>query len=130
MPSQILTCPIVGAYFRPPARVVLSHLPLGTPLELDPEPENEHDPNAIAVYVSMEQLAKIDWEPYNDELMSCGSSPAGLINEEYPDALHLGYIPRTHNVAFLGALAASPSHRATLAALPDGKPAVRLELPE
>ena len=45
-----LLVPLVGAYFRPPAQQLLRHLPSGTELVLEPEPENPHDPNAIAVY--------------------------------------------------------------------------------
>lgn len=48
-----LTIPLVGQNFRPPARQVLTVLPLGTELHLRTEPENEYDPNAVRVEVDM-----------------------------------------------------------------------------
>lgn len=44
---------LVGMHFRPPAKEVLSVLPLGTSLILQPEPENQYDMNAVAVLIDM-----------------------------------------------------------------------------
>lgn len=43
---------LVGMHFRPPAKTLLASLPSGTPLRLQPEPENPYDPLAVAVFVS------------------------------------------------------------------------------
>lgn len=48
-----LSIALVGMAFRPPAKEVLSVLPLGMPLILHPEPDNSYDPNAIAVLVDL-----------------------------------------------------------------------------
>jgi len=48
-----LTIPLVGAGFRPPAKQVLTVLPLGFELSLKAEPDNEYDPNAVAVFADM-----------------------------------------------------------------------------
>jgi len=47
-----LTSLLVGMHFRPPAKTLLASLPSGTPLRLQPEPENPFDPLAVAVFVS------------------------------------------------------------------------------
>lgn len=46
-----LTSLLVGMHFRPPAKTLLASLPSGTPLRLQPEPENPYDPLAVAVFV-------------------------------------------------------------------------------
>lgn len=42
---------LVGAHFVPPAKFFLEHLPAGTSLRLEPDPENPYDENAIVVMV-------------------------------------------------------------------------------
>lgn len=56
MPMNKLEIPISGQNFRPPARQVLSILPLGFPLELRPEPNNEFDEWAVRVIADMAEL--------------------------------------------------------------------------
>src|SRR5215470_971521 len=50
-----LTIPLVGAGFRPPARQIISVLPIGTPLLVHHDLNNEYDSNAVAVHVDMSQ---------------------------------------------------------------------------
>lgn len=51
--TQTTSVALVGMHFRPPAKEVLSVLPLNTTLILRPEPENQYDMNAVAVLVDM-----------------------------------------------------------------------------
>jgi hypothetical protein len=89
------TFPIVGAFFRPPAKAILEVLSSGSPLILRPEPDNPSDPNAIQVWVTRATLAA---------LSASASARLGetgpLFGHELADILaapehHLGYIPRT-----------------------------------
>lgn len=87
------TLPIVGSYYRPPAKAILEVLAQGTMLELCPEPDNPTDPNAIQVWVSS---ASIPEGPAQDKL----ASSAPLWGFELSEILaqekwHLGYVPRT-----------------------------------
>ena len=75
-----LILPIVGSRFHPPAPAILAALPVGHPLELRPEPENPHDQNVIAVWITGLPLPAI--------LALNGDGL--LVLDEY----HLGYIPR------------------------------------
>lgn len=141
-----LTFPIVGAYFRPPAKLLLSILPTGTPLALDPEPSNPYDENAVAIYwhppdgpLSTPFFSYYShlWESLQairEDLLGRGFCPEDIMSAE---SWHLGYLPASGkptcrggpgNVEALAALAGSPSHSATLAFLPDGSPAVTLHL--
>lgn len=43
--------PIVGMFYRPPAKALMDVLRNGTPLTLIAEPDNDFDPNAIAVWL-------------------------------------------------------------------------------
>lgn len=47
-----LSCPIVGSHFYPPAKLLLSNIPLYFPLGLRPEPLNPYDPNATEVWLN------------------------------------------------------------------------------
>jgi hypothetical protein len=50
------TLPIVGLWFKPPAMKLVKLLPLNTNLELIHEPNNQVDPNAVAVWLTVEDL--------------------------------------------------------------------------
>lgn len=82
---------IVGAHFRPPAKVVLHNLAVGTELQLIPEPDNPHDPNAIAVHLDPNNIAEDLREDMDNALASQASSMDALLEME---TVHLGYIPR------------------------------------
>jgi hypothetical protein len=81
--------PIVGARFHPPAQAILCTLPVGTELELLPEPTNPYDANAIMVYVSGEAV------PASEELDSLASGyGTNSVKIRETPYHHLGYIPR------------------------------------
>lgn len=121
--------PIVGSYYRPPAKAILSVLPVGTALTLRPEPENKVDRNAIAVWIASADVP----ESCHGSLMLAGADTGFRIsadgdraedNEDFlntillQDEWHLGYVPAV--------LAAQMHLRgdtpATLAFTLDGKP--------
>lgn len=98
MPSY----PIVGSYYRPPAKAILSALPVETKLTLRPEPENKIDRNAIAVWI---QTCEIPEASHNQIQLSGGDSGFRVGDERaesfehYLELIlsepewHLGYIP-------------------------------------
>lgn len=50
--TRTLTSILVGSHFVPPAKIIIEHLPSGTPLSLTPDPENPYDEHAIRVSVA------------------------------------------------------------------------------
>lgn len=94
------TSPMVGMKFRPPALGILSSLPLDFPLFALREPGNPHDPNAIAAYVSTEDLLSILSE---DQLEALSNNIEGFSfavqNEDFENNLtdaenwQIGYFP-------------------------------------
>lgn len=92
-----LTTPIVGVQFRPPSALLLRVLPIGHPLILEAEPDNEHDPDAIRVLLSHTTL------DLDNEQIAQILSNAHLSNQAATDdwvikqVLHLGYVARSGN---------------------------------
>lgn len=85
---------IVGAFYRPPAQGLLKVMPSGCPLSVIHDSENEHDANAMAVFIntsdldfkSEEQRLKLD-----EAVAEYGFS----IDEVYQkEAWQLGFIPK------------------------------------
>lgn len=85
------TLPIVGAFFRPPAKILLEHLAVGTPLTLLAEPTNAFDPNAIAVWVNTADIPSAAHASLEQALPSAGFSLDDILGQS---AVHLGYIPK------------------------------------
>ena len=85
------TFKIVGAHFRPPAKTVLFNLPVGTELELIPEPTNPYDANAIAVHLRPENIPEEVREDLDNALANNASSMDQPLAME---TVHLGYIPK------------------------------------
>lgn len=117
------TLPIVGSYFRPPAKIVLDHLPIDCPMFLRAEPSNEYDPNAIAVWLDTSAI------PESSELETAlagfGTTIAFLQQQE---AMHVGYVPR-EKAAVLRALGFPDAIDvpATFSVSVNGAPRVRFE---
>lgn len=83
--------PIVGASFRPPAQEILAALSVGAQLELEAEPDNPHDPNAIAVWIWVEDIPSKTLASLDDgRLKKHNMIITDLTNRR---AWHLGYIP-------------------------------------
>ena len=86
--------PIVGMYFSPPAQLIVDNLPVGAKLYLTPEPDNLHDPNAVAVWVKTEEIPPSALTGILREVAFFGISKQDFLStEDY----QLGYIAR--NVA-------------------------------
>jgi hypothetical protein len=90
-PAQVKTLPIVGAFWRPPAKTILENLALDTKLHLIPEPENQYDINAVAVYVHHKDIPIASLKALESQLPGCGHSLESL---EDLVIIHLGYIPK------------------------------------
>lgn len=125
--------PLVGAYYRPPAKAILAVLPLDAPLMLRPEPDNPGDANAVAVLVS---TSTIPDTLHND--LADAARPFGYDLEAILAApqWHLGYIPAVAAAHIQPLLisaidTAEPGvcWPATLQFAADGKPAVKFDLP-
>ena len=84
------TYPIVGAHFRPPAQALLQILPAGAKLQLRREPENQFDPNAIAVWMPTSSIPDAVAEELDTIAQTYGHSIDTIYQEEWH---HLGYIP-------------------------------------
>lgn len=92
MPSRKLTSLLVGAYFRPPAKLILSVLPAGTPLILQPEPENPYDAAALRVLVLTSSIPEASYPQLDEELLNFGSTLLDLLSQS---EIWLGYIAST-----------------------------------
>lgn len=80
---------ILGAHFRPPAKLIFQYLPSDQSLVLEPEPENPYDANAIKVMLQSSNLPT-DSE-FIDNLQSYGHDLEAL---QANALIHLGYIER------------------------------------
>ena len=129
--------PIVGTHFHPPAKLLLTKLPVGTPLILSPTPDNPYDSNAIEILVTFSN--KITWaESEKAVLLGYGIDPENLEEVEKDRLWQLGFVPASTNTKALSnlsylpntrvleILATSPNHIASLTFAPDGSPLVSL----
>ena len=89
--SNVKTFPIVGSYYRPPAKLILEHLAIDTPMYLEAEPTNPYDVNAIAVYLESKDIPEATLKALEPLLPACGHSLESL---EDMKTIHLGYIPK------------------------------------
>lgn len=88
---------ILGSHFRPPAKLIFQYLATGTVLQLEPEPDNPYDPNAIKVLLRSEDLPTD--EEFIDNLSSFGHDIEELAARS---AIHLAYIERNRTGDFQG----------------------------
>lgn len=80
---------IVGAHFRPPAKLLLSSVPAGCPLSLELEPENEYDPFAIKVLLDPAEVPEAERENLRPALEGYGTSWDELLAA---GPRHVGYV--------------------------------------
>lgn len=110
-----LRAPIVGIYFRPPAKAILQCLPGGASLRLEREPDNQWDACAVKVWIRTADIPEAQYETLDALASGFGSS----LREVLLQAEHLvGYIDskKTGNAAiFSAALDAGAEPRAVLA---------------
>lgn len=86
-----LTVDLVGSHFRPPAGVILSNLPAGTSLLLQPDPANLYDTKAIKVLadLSRTELSPDQLAQLNQMVDEAGYDLRDLIAS---GLFHLGFI--------------------------------------
>lgn len=127
----MLRAPLVGLQFQPPARAIVPVLPGGTELILEPEPDNEVDPNAVKVLVEPRFIPMSQRMTLDTQLPGFGVKLEDLL------ALHqvpLGYIaaPFAKEVgdALRAALSSGTPYTCTLSFNPQGQPRVVLTILE
>ena len=89
--TERTTFPIVGMKFRPPAQALINSLAIGVPLTVMAEPENQYDPNAIAVWLYTKDIPEASKKALAETLPNSGFTIERVMAEE---VYHLGYIPK------------------------------------
>ncbi len=122
------TMKIVGAFYRPPAGLVLKALAVGTPLILCAEPDNEHDPNAVAVWLLTQDLPETAHFPLEVTLPNVGMTLDSFLQVEQ---WHLGYIPKelAVNLRLNNIVPTDGVVNVNFATDPAGKPMIRWPKP-
>lgn len=136
--GTIFRCPIVGAHFRPPAKLILAVLPMGCELLLEPEPENQYDARAIKVLVTPDKIPESQHEMLRSELPGMGFSLEDILALDF---VFLGYCAAAKGKPFekakaedlgvvgndrIGEIISTSNWSAKLGALVSGGPAVVL----
>lgn len=113
---------IVGAFYRPPAKVLLDFLAVGVAMRLIPDDQNEHDVNAMAVILPQAGL------PVPSERLLEALTGHGIDGERYAEFedVHVGYIPREVAAAF-AAKGARREYSCRFTVSATGKPMIRIE---
>ena len=90
------SAPLVGDYFRPPAKALIQLLPIDHPLILQREPDNAFDPNAVKVILETSTLQAIPAPSPIDQLLDEKCGPFGFSADEIfaSSEWHLGYIAK------------------------------------
>ena len=122
------TLPIVGAFYRPPAAKLIESLPIGTPLFLMAEPDNQYDANAVAVYLESHNIPEASHSLLEESLPPFGFDLDTVLGQEQ---WHLGYVPKEFAALLRGRNIIVPNTPmdVTFAVAPDGKPRVRFVEP-
>ena len=89
--TKSISAPLVGMFFRPPAKAILAHLPSSCPLEIQPEPENPFDVNALQVFVRSADIPAAQHEDLRADAAGMGFDLETILGEA---EWHLGYIAR------------------------------------
>ena len=118
------TLPIVGMFYRPPAKALIDVLAVGTPLLLIAEPDNAYDPNAIAVWLHSRDIPEASHPMLEETLPPFGKSLEEVLSEE---EWHLGYIAKemAAQLRQCGAVGTDKAVEVTFATSASGAPRVR-----
>ena len=122
--TERTTFPIVGARHRPPAQVLINSLAIGVLLTVIAEPENQYDPNAIAVWLYTKDLPEASQEALKETGPTAGWALDRILSEE---VFHLGYIPKemAAELKASGAIRDNEPQAATFAVSAQGQARVR-----
>lgn len=132
-PSLSFKTPLMGARFRPPAETIVSLLSPGTALLAWREPDNAHDPNAIAIGIAKASLSPDVLAAAEEDLRE--RYPDQPPEDFLPEILHLGYVAREIAATWRETLDKNPApdfvtahYPATLNYLPTGGLSVTVEV--
>lgn len=97
--TNTLTGVLVGAHFRPPAKLILECLPSGAPLSLIAEPDNPYDSNAVQVNVQLSEVAESQYPRLESELPSMGwdFSDDFVVRRDNHEDIMLGFLASGNN---------------------------------
>lgn len=138
MTKQTARTLLVGDHFRPPAKLVLAHLPAGAKLGLEPEDNNPYDDEAVRVMLDPGQIPESQFPALEEGLPEMGCTLEQLMSG---GPLHLGYVPKSGGKPLVTAQGSDPglignhevreillsaSHQATLSFDPAGKAQIQL----
>jgi hypothetical protein len=126
MPTH--TLPIVGLFHHQPASLLVECLGIGTLLFLLAEPDNQFDPNAVAVYLESHNIPQAAHEKLEHEAPRFGQSLDSILGQ---DQWMLGYIPRAMAQVLRETDTVVPNVPVdvTFETNPEGKPRVRRDEP-
>lgn len=92
MKSALAT--IVGMHYRPPAKALIAAIPVNTKLRLEPEPDNPHDPNAVAVWLDTVEIPDSAMIALDEAKNGLWCYDMTIHDLAARDAWQLGYISR------------------------------------
>jgi len=95
MTIQSFTAPLVGDFYRPPAKGLLQCLPSSHSLLLRREPENPYDENAVMVLLSTSTLTDDMMDTLEEKCAPFGFGADEIFAAE---EWHLGYIAKEYAV--------------------------------
>jgi len=131
--TSIPTSLLVGSHFRPPAKVLLAHLPAGQLLRLEAEPGNPYDEHAIRVMLRSADIPASQHGSLAESLPSQGFELEQVLAEE---EWQIGYVAATGgkplvgtdfagNQEFAGFLNAAGGGWCRLGFSPEGRPTIQ-----
>jgi hypothetical protein len=80
--TKTLTSMLVGMHFVPPSKILLEHIPAGTSLRLEADPENPYDEHAIKVFVEGASIPESQHEELAVKLPGAGQDLETVIAPE------------------------------------------------
>lgn len=116
---------IVGMHFRPPAKALVNMTVGGTTVWLRKEPENQFDPNAIAVWLDSSSIPEDQFEEQAEVLAGFGHDRDSVLAQPQ---WHLAYIPAKDASWLVRKLSDGADTAAELHFDHDGKPIVRFSV--
>lgn len=96
--TNSITGVLVGAHFRPPAKLILECLPSGAPLQLIAEPDNPYDPQAVQVHIKLMEIPESQYPRLNSDLPAMGwDFEEFLVKRDKEESLQLGFLASGSN---------------------------------
>lgn len=102
----MISSPIRGMHFHPPAKVIIQHAAAGLPLILQPDPENPYDSSAIKVLVAKSELGAMR-EILDYSFPDMGLDPEEWWGEDADEVAFLGFIGKEFTSDWHGVLGAA-----------------------